>query len=65
MDLTPHLESKTNGGLIVLLVVIVGLAAFGKLTSEAVEAIKWVGSSFFLVRTGANIAENIGAKGQE
>jgi hypothetical protein len=33
-------------GLGVLLSVIVGLALLGKLTSEAVDGIRWVGASF-------------------
>ena len=53
--LRPHLESKTNGGLLLFLAVIVGLALAGKLTPEAVESIKWLGASFFLVRTTANM----------
>jgi hypothetical protein len=54
-----HLQSKTNGALLILLVVIIGLSLAGKLTQEAVEALKWIGSSFFVVRMGANVAENI------
>ena len=60
MNILQQLESKTNGGLVLLLGVVVGLAAFGKLTHEAVDAIKWLGTSFFLVRTGANVSENLG-----
>jgi hypothetical protein len=33
-------------GLFILLVTIVGLAVFGKLTSDAVSAIEWVGGAF-------------------
>ena len=55
MNLKQHIESKTNGGLIIMLVAIIGLALVGKLTMEAVEALKWVGGSFFLVRTAANL----------
>lgn len=57
-----HLESKTIIGLMLLIAMIMSLTLLGKLTPEAVDAIKWVGSSFFLVRTGANIAENLGSK---
>lgn len=53
------LKSKTVLGLLTLLAVVVGLTIFGKLTPEAVEAIKWIGSSYMLVRTGANVAENL------
>lgn len=50
-------QSKTILGLLVLLAVIVGLAAFGKLTTEAVEAVKWVGGTFMAVRVTANYVE--------
>lgn len=59
MNLKPHLESKTNGALLVLLGVVIGLAILGKLTQEAVEAIKWLGGTFFGVRAASNIAENL------
>lgn len=52
-----HLQSKTVIGLSVLLLVIVGLAVIGKLTPEAVDAIKWIGGSFMAVRVVANHAE--------
>lgn len=65
MDLKQHLTSKTNGGLIVLLLVVIGLALIDKLTSEAVDAIKWLGASFFLVRTGANISQNMANTNQQ
>jgi hypothetical protein len=54
--------SKTNSGLLLFLVLIVTLTLLGKLTQEAVDAIKWLGASFFLVRTGANVSENLGKK---
>ncbi len=54
-----HLKSKTVLGLLTLLFVVVALTLLGKLTHEAVEAIKWIGSSYMLVRTGANVAENL------
>lgn len=57
-----HLESKTVVGLTVLLVVVVGLAIMGKLTPEAVDAIKWLGGSFFMVRSVANASEGFGKK---
>lgn len=56
MDLSPHLESKTNGALLLLLLVVIGLSCFGKLTPEAVDAIKWLGGTFFGVRAVANYA---------
>lgn len=51
------LSSKTVIGFLVLLVTIVGLALLGKLTAEAVEAIKWLGGSYFAVRVTANYVE--------
>lgn len=62
MNLKQHFESKTNGPMLLLLAVIVGLTLVGKLTQEAVEAIKWLGGSFFSVRAAANIVENFGKK---
>lgn len=59
MNLKQHLESKTNGGLILLLLVVVGLAVIGKLTHDAVEAVKWLGASFMAVRASANATENL------
>ena len=53
------LDSKTIVGLLVLLLVIVGLAIAGKLSPEAVDAIKWVGGTFMGVRIAANIGENL------
>lgn len=50
-----HLHSKTNGALLLLLAVVVGLALAGKLTQEAVEAVKWLGGTFFAVRGIANL----------
>ena len=57
-----HLESKTIIGLLILLACILGLSAFGKLTAEAVEAIKWVGATFMSVRIAANVGETFGKK---
>jgi hypothetical protein len=54
-----QLESKTVLGLLTLLAVVVGLALLGKLTPEVVEAVKWIGGSFMMVRTAANIGENL------
>lgn len=54
-----HLKSKTVVGFSLLLATIIGLALYGKLTQEAVDAIKWLGGSFMLVRTAANVAENL------
>lgn len=61
-DLKQHLVSKTNGALLLLLAVVVGLAVTDHLTEPAVEAIKWLGTSFFGVRGVANVMENIGNK---
>lgn len=49
-----NLQSKTVLGLFVLLIAVVGLAAIGKLTAEAVDAIKWIGASYMGVRMVAN-----------
>lgn len=54
-----HLESKTVVGLLVLLAAVIGLAAVGKLTPEAVEALKWIGSTYMGVRMVANASENL------
>ncbi len=61
---TDWLSSKTVIGFFSLLLTVIGLSLAGKLTVEAVEAIKWLGGSFFTVRTAANIFENIALKGQ-
>jgi threonine/homoserine/homoserine lactone efflux protein len=53
-----NLNSKTILGLLVLLIVIVGLAILGKLTPEAVDALKWIGGTFMAVRVVANHSEN-------
>lgn len=60
-----HLESKTVFGLLVLLGVVVGLALVGKLTEDVVAAIKWIGSTYFGVRTAANIMENLPSQANE
>lgn len=57
-----QLESKTIIGLLILLIIIVGLAMFGKLTPEAVDAIKWIGGTFMGVRAVANFAEKLPSK---
>jgi len=59
-----HLESKTVIGLTILLAVIVGLTAFGKLTPEAVDALKYIGASFMAVRATANAGEAFQKKSQ-
>jgi len=61
-DLMGHLESKTVMGLTVLLLAVILLALVGKLTPEAVDALKWIGASYMAVRTSANIGENFGNK---
>lgn len=61
---TDWLSSKTVLGFFSLLLTIIGLSLAGKLTIETVEAIKWLGVSFFSVRTAANVFENISTKGQ-
>lgn len=62
MDLKPHLLSKTNGALILMLGIIVLLSFTDHLTANTVEALKWIGTSFFGVRGLANVAENFGGK---
>jgi threonine/homoserine/homoserine lactone efflux protein len=57
-----HLESKTMAGLLLLLLAAVGLAVAGKLTGEASDVIKWIGSSFLAMRAAANVSENMAAK---
>lgn len=59
------LESKTIFGLIFLVLVTAIFALIGKLTPEVVDIIKWIGSSFFIVRTAANITENVSNKPRE
>lgn len=54
-----HLESKTMAGLALILGIAVACALVGKLTSEMVEVLKWVGSSFLGMRAVANVAESI------
>ena len=63
--MSTHLESKTIVGLLILLAVIVGLVAFGKLTPEAVDLLKWIGGLFMSVRVSANIMENLPANRKE
>jgi threonine/homoserine/homoserine lactone efflux protein len=53
------MQSKTVIGLLILLGVVVGLSLAGKLTPEAVDALKWLGTSYMAVRTAANVAENL------
>ena len=57
-----HLESKTVIGLLILLGCIVALALAGKLTSEAIEGLKWIGGSYMGVRGVANAFENLSGK---
>lgn len=57
-----HLESKTIVGLLILLLSILGLVAFNKLTPEAVDCIKWIGGLFMTVRVSANVMENLPSK---
>lgn len=54
-----HLESKTMAGLALILGIAVLCALLGKLSSEMVEVLKWVGSSFLGMRAVANVAENL------
>jgi threonine/homoserine/homoserine lactone efflux protein len=51
-------DSKTVFGLVVILAVIFVLALVGKLTPEAVEAIKYIGSAYMGVRAVVNYAEH-------
>lgn len=52
-----HLSSKTMAGLAAILSIAVGAAAFGKLTPELVDVLKYVGGSFLAMRAVANYAE--------
>ena len=54
-----YLESKTVVGLIILLAVMVGLVIAGKLTPEAVDVLKWLGTAYMSVRVAANVTENL------
>lgn len=49
-----HLTSKTNVGLYMIILFATALVMTHNLTAEAVDLIKWVGGSFFLVRGVAN-----------
>lgn len=46
-------------GLALILGIAVLCALLGKLSSEMVEVLKWVGSSFLGMRAVANVAENL------
>lgn len=50
-----ELNSEPTLALIGLLLVIVGLVSMGKLTAEAVDAIKWVGATYFGMHAASNI----------
>jgi threonine/homoserine/homoserine lactone efflux protein len=52
------LESKTVIGLLILLATTIGLVLANKLTPEAVDVLKWLGTSYMAVRAAANITEN-------
>jgi len=54
-----HLESKTMAGLVLILLIAVVCAVLGKLSTEMVEVLKWVGSSFLGMRAVANVAESL------
>jgi len=54
-----HLESKTMAGLALILLIAVVCAVLGKLSTEMVEVLKWVGSSFLGMRAVANVAESL------
>lgn len=54
-----HLESKTMAGLAAILVIAVGAALLGKLSSELVDVLKWIGGSFLGMRAVANVAESM------
>lgn len=57
-----HLESKTMVGLLLLLIVAVVCALLGKLTTEMVDVLKWLGGSYMAVRAAANVSENMQKK---
>ena len=57
-----HLHSKTMAGLAIILLIAVVMAMLGKLNSEMVDVLKWVGSSFLGMRAVANVAESMTKK---
>ncbi len=57
-----HLDSKTVLGFITMIAVVIFLLLFDKLTPEAVDILKYIFTSYFAVRTAANITENLGGK---
>lgn len=52
------MQSKTVIGLVVILALSATLACLGKLTTEMVDVIKWVGMAYMGVRGVANYAES-------
>lgn len=56
------LDSKTVLGLLILLGVVLLLVFTNKLSSEAVDILKYIASSYMAVRVAANIGENIPKK---
>jgi threonine/homoserine/homoserine lactone efflux protein len=52
-------KSKTILGLLVILIILVGLALYGKVTPEVADVLKWIGASFLGVRGVANAAEGL------
>jgi hypothetical protein len=65
MDLRPHLVSKTNGALILMLGIVVLLSLTDHLTENTVEALKWIGTSFFGVRGISNAVEGFVGGGKD
>lgn len=59
-----HFKSKTNFPFLLLLGAVLLMACTGKLSAEAVDAIKWLGGTFFGVRAAANVAEQLGKKSE-
>lgn len=54
-----NLHSKTHQGLVLILVVAVTMAWFGKLTPELADVLKYVGGGFMGVRGVAGIVDAI------
>lgn len=50
-------------GLIILLLIVIGLTLAGKLTAPAVDALKWIGGSFFAMKGVGKISIGGGGGG--
>lgn len=57
-----NLQSKTVLGLLSLLAIVLFLDFMGRLTPEAVDAIKWIGGAYLAQRAVATGTENMSGK---